>query len=78
MKVEAQLTEDEQDLLLLMLGYATGMVIYQLHPALAPVCVRIINKLMALNPEFAPYDETSFDFLKFQESAFPFKMQRPQ
>lgn len=58
----------------LMMGYATGMVIDRLDARLAPVCVRIINKLLMNCPEFRPYDETSFDSSKVNECMFPFKM----
>lgn len=72
LKIDTTLTEQEQQLMTLMLGFATGMVIEKINPQLASTCVRIVNKLLALSPEFLPYDETSFDFLKFQESAqFP-------
>lgn len=67
LRIETTLTEQEHELMTLMLGYATGMVVDRIDPKLAPVCVRIVNKLLALSPEFLPYDEKSFDFL------FPFK-----
>ena len=75
LKIDTTLTQLEHELMTLMLGFATATVIEKVDPQLAPVCIRIVNKLMALSPEYMPYDEKSFDPNKL---TFPFKMVDPQ
>ena len=74
LKIDTTLTDEEQSLLCLMLGYGTGMVVSEMDPQLGKTCVRIVNKLMLLNPDFLPYDENRFDPSK----PSPFIVQPPQ
>lgn len=69
MKIEAQLTDRERDLLCLMMGAATGFMLEHFGNDVGPECVILINKLMAHDPEYMPYDAHHFDPSK----PFPFK-----
>lgn len=75
MKIDTELTREEEDALLMILGYGTGMAIEEFRDlTLAKTCVRLTNKLLAAHPHFTPIDENSYDGKKFM----PFTKVKPQ
>jgi hypothetical protein len=72
MKIDCELTDEEEGALALMMGAATAILIMQHRdkPEMARTCVRIMNKLYSLTPNYMPYDENSFDAASV---GFPFK-----
>ena len=58
-KIEAELTDEEHDMFCMMLGAATGYVIEHFGISRKKQCLTIVNKLLANDPDFFPYDENS-------------------
>ena len=54
-EIHFTLTEEERDLFLMMQGMAVGAAMRGGHKQLADAALRLVNKMNAGNPNFAPY-----------------------
>jgi hypothetical protein len=62
MKIDCELSQEESDALCMALGAGTAILLTKFKsPTAALTCVRVMNKLYALSPDYRPYDESGFD-----------------
>lgn len=75
MTINVELTEEERDALLFLLGSGTGNAVQLQMFGVAKAGIRILNKMFADSPDYIPYDENSLDSTSLM---FPFKRVGPQ
>jgi hypothetical protein len=75
MRIDVELTEEERDALLWLMGAGTSGAVQHDMPNVAKAGIRVLNKMFADSPEYTPYDEASFDETN---PKFPFRRVEPQ
>lgn len=70
MKINVELTDEERDALLFLLGSGTATAVQMQLFGIAKSGIRVLNKIFADSPDYTPYDENSLDSTSWM---FPFK-----
>lgn len=74
MKIDVELTDEERDALLWLLGAGmAGAIRFKMWNN-AKLGIHLLNLFFADSPDYTPYDETSFN----PENLFPFERVKPQ